>query len=69
MTHRPLVEALAVTVGNASCCMPVSFRMSCSHVFENGLAVWVWENVTFVRGRIGERLFYIVCVWLLFCGV
>jgi len=34
MTHRPLVELLAVIVGTASSPMPVPFSTSCSHVFE-----------------------------------
>lgn len=62
MTHKPLVEALAVTVGRASCCMPVVFKTSCNHVLEKGLMVRGWENVNLVQNRIGQRLFYIVCV-------
>ena len=62
MTHKPLVEALAVTVGRASCCIPVVLSTSCSHVFEKGLMEWDSENVNLVQNRIGQRLFYIVCV-------
>ncbi len=62
MTHRPLEEALAVTVGRASCCIPVVFKTSCSHVLEKGLMERDSENVNLVQNRTGQRLFYIVCV-------
>jgi hypothetical protein len=51
ITHRPLLDALAVTVGSESCWIPVSLSMLCSHVFENGLTVWCWENVNLVQVR------------------
>lgn len=33
-THKPLFEALAVTVGPSSGVMPVFLRISCNHVSE-----------------------------------
>lgn len=60
MTHKPLEEALAVTVGRVSCCMPVVFKTSCSHVFEKGLMERDSENVKLLQNRIEQRLFYIV---------
>jgi len=47
ITHRPLVEFLAVIVGMASCCMPEFFSISCNHVSVIFLVVRVWEKVNF----------------------
>ncbi len=71
ITHNPLVDDRAVIVGTASSPIPVPLSTACSHVFEYGLGLCVWENVNLLSFRMGvsgfimfseERLFYITKV-------